>query len=94
MEFLREKQRVERTDIEYQFIISKREVDCENKRYLIKEEKYFDTELNYETDEVTEKMVHKVRNVENGVNNWMPIDPDTPLEKVWKFVCLYKDKKN
>ncbi|MGI9535163.1 MAG: surface-adhesin E family protein [Thermodesulfobacteriota bacterium] len=94
LEFLKEKQKVDGTDIEYQFIISKRETDCENKKYYIKEEKYFDSELNFETDEVTEDMVYKLNHKDNGIKNWKNINPDTPLEKVWKFVCMYKDTKN
>ena len=94
LEFLNEKQKLDGTDKEYQFVISKREVDCKNKKYLIKEEKFYDSELNFETDEVTEKIVHKIRHGDSGAVKWRSIDPDTPLEKVLKFVCLYKDNKN
>ena len=94
LEFLKEKQKVEGTGIEYQFIISKRETDCENKRYVINEEKYFDSELNYDTDSVTEEMVHKVKYKDNNGKIWKSISSDTPLEKVWKFICMYKANKN
>jgi len=95
LEFLREKQQIAGTDKEYQFIVSKREADCDNKKYLIKEEKYFDSNLDYETDKISEMLVHKVKNPDGvGVDIWKKVIPDTPLEKVWKFVCLYKDKKN
>lgn len=94
IEFLREKQKLEGVEKEYRFIVSKREVDCENKKYFIKDEKFFDSEINIETDEVIEEMVHRVKHADNGVDRWRAINPDTSLEKVLNFVCLYKDNGN
>ena len=47
--------------------------------------------MNQETGKVTEKMVYKEKNEKEDVENWKDIEDGTPLEKVYKFVCLYKD---
>ena len=94
LEFLSSKQKLEGSETEYQFVISKMDADCVNKRYFIKEEKYFDSEVNIETDKISEKMVHNVKHEDKSTKHWKAIEPDTPLEKVFKFVCLYKDTDN
>ncbi len=94
MEFLVEKQKIEGTDKEYKFIVSKRTGDCENKRYLIKEEKYYDVLVNEEKDEIKDELILKNKFEDEAAKDWVVVIPNTLIEKVWRFTCLYKPEDN
>lgn len=91
MEFLLEKQKLEGTDKEYKFIVSKRTGDCENKKYLVNEEKYYDVQVNKEKDEIKDELVFKNKYKDETVKDWEVVIPNTLIEKVWRFTCLYKE---
>ena len=90
MEFLIEKQKVEGTDKEYKFIVSKRIGDCKNKKYLVKEEKFYDVHVNDKKKEIKDELVFKIKHKNDPVENWVAVIPGTLIEKVWRFTCLYK----
>ena len=94
MEFLVEKQKLEGTNSEYKFITSKRKADCENKKYKIKEEKFFDVQVDNKKHEIKDKLVfeNKIEETKNG--GWIEVIPNSLVEKVWRFVCLYKPEEN
>lgn len=94
MEFLLEKQKLEGTDKEYKFIVSKRTGDCENKKYLVNEEKYYDVQVNKEKDEIIDELVFKYKYEGETVKGWEVVIPNTLIEKVWRFTCLYKPEDN
>ena len=90
MEFLLEKQKLEGTDKEYKFIVSKRISDCKNKKYLVKEDKYYDVEVNDKKKEIKDELVFKTKFENEPDENWITVIPNTLIEKVWRFTCLYK----
>ena len=90
MEFLLEKQKLEGTDKEYKFIVSKRIGDCKNKKYLVKEDKYYDVEVNDKKKEIKDELVFKTKFENEPDENWITVIPNTLIEKVWRFTCLYK----
>ena len=90
MEFLLEKQKLEGTDKEYKFIVSKRVGDCENKKYLVKEDKYYDVHVNDKKKEIKDELVFKTKYENEPDENWVTVIPNTLIEKVWRFTCLYK----
>ena len=94
LEFLKSKQKIDESDKQYQFIVSKMQADCINKKYFIKEQKFFDSNVNPETGEISEKMVHKINNKDNETMVWSDVVPDSPLQRVIKFVCMYKHSDN
>lgn len=86
MEFLLEKQKLEGTKKEYKFITSKRKADCEKKRYRIKEQKFYDIDVDKKKDKIKEEIVFE----DKTENEWVEVIPNTLVEKVWRFVCLYR----
>jgi len=92
MEFLREKQELEGTNKVYKFIVSKRIGDCKNKKYLVKEDKYFDVQVNENKNEIKDELVFKTKYENEPHDNWVTVIPNTLVEKVWRFTCLYKRK--
>lgn len=90
MEFLLEKQKLEGTNKEYKFIVSKRIGDCENKKYLINEDKFYDVQVDDEKNEIKDELIFKNKYENEPDENWVTVIPNTLVEKVWRFTCLYK----
>ena len=87
LEFFREKQRIE--DKDYQYVISKREMHCGDRKFKVIEEKFFDSKLNSETNELKEDMVYRLKYSEEEIK-WHQVVPNTSGEQVLKFVCVFK----
>ena len=94
MEFLIEKQKLEGTNREYKFITSKRKADCKNKKYKIKEEKYFDIQVDNKKHEIEDELVFENKHKDEADDGWVTVIPNSLVEKVWRFVCLYKPEGN
>jgi hypothetical protein len=92
MEFLLEKQKIEGSDKEYKFIVSKRTANCKDKKYRVNEEKYYDININEEKNEIKDEMVYKNKYEDKTEEQWIMVNPDSLVEKVWRFVCLYKSE--
>ena len=93
MEFLLDKQKIEGSDKEYKFIVSKRTANCKDKKYLINEEKYYDININEEKNKIKDEMVYKNKFEDKTEEQWILVNPGSLVEKVWRFVCLYKPEK-
>jgi len=94
MEFLLEKQKIEGSDKEYKFIVSKRTANCKDKKYRVNEEKYYDININEEKNKIKDEMVYKNKYGDKTEEQWIMVNPGSLVEKVWRFVCLYKSEKN
>lgn len=94
MEFLLEKQKIEGSDKEYKFIVSKRTANCKDKKYRVNEEKYYDININEEKNEIKDEMVYKNKSEDKTEEQWIMVNTGSLVEKVWRFVCLYKPEKN
>ena len=90
MEFLIEKQKLEGIDREYKFITTKRKADCRNKKYKIKEEKYFDIQVDNKKHEIKDEIIFENKYEDDEGDGWVTVIPNSLVEKVWRFVCLYK----
>ena len=90
MEFLIEKQKLEGTNKEYKFVVSKRTGDCKNKKFKVNEDKFYDVRVNKEKDEISDELIFENKYEEEPGDKWIKVIPDTLIEKVWKFTCLYK----
>ena len=90
MEFLLEKQKLEGTKREYKFITSKRKADCDKKRYRIREQKFYDIEIDKKEEKIKDELVFE----DKDESEWVEVIPNTLVEKVWRFVCLYRPEEN
>ena len=87
---LLEKQKLEGTKREYKFITSKRKADCDKKRYKIREQKFYDIDVDKKKERIKDELVFE----DKDESEWVEVIPNTLVEKVWRFVCLYRPEEN
>jgi len=45
-------------------------------------------------NEIKDEMVYKNKYGDKTEEQWIMVNPGSLVEKVWRFVCLYKPEKN